>query len=81
LFTAGRDTTKVSASAWSATGALLKSIWDARAEAPRATADAIVNTASASAAETLPARSLVVPPQPQAVRLSDLVEMRRKIAA
>lgn len=80
LFTAGRDTTDVSASAWSATGAMLKSIWDARAELP----DIAVETQAgplAPVADKLPPQSLVVPPQPRAVRLSDLVEARRAMAA
>ena len=34
LFTAGLDTTNVSASVWSATGAMFKSIWQVRAETP-----------------------------------------------
>jgi cellulose synthase (UDP-forming) len=80
LFTAGRDTTNVHASAWSATGAMLRSIWDARAELPSAAADASAN-AIVAAVEKLPARSLVVPPHASAVRLSELVERRRAIAA
>ncbi len=81
LFTAGRDTTTVSASAWSATGAMLRSIWEARAELPAIVGEANLNTLASTGAENLPPRSLVVPPQPQSVRLSDLVETRRALAA
>jgi cellulose synthase (UDP-forming) len=81
LFTAGRDTANVTASAWSATGAMLRSIWDTRAELPTAAQQVETQSGAAPRAERLPACSLVVPPQQQAVRLSDLVEARRAIAA
>ena len=81
LFTAGRDTTNVRASAWTATSAMLKSVWGARAELPAVTGEAASNTLAASRAEKLPPRSLVIPPQPQTARLSDLVEARRALAA
>jgi cellulose synthase (UDP-forming) len=81
LFTAGRDTTNVSASAWSATGAMLKSIFETRAELPAAAADTGVNALPLAGAEKLPPQSLVVPPQPQTARLSELVEARRAMAA
>jgi cellulose synthase (UDP-forming) len=80
MFTGGLDTTAVVTSAWSATGAMLKSIWQMRTEM----LDAIEKRsgpAVASPIEKLPARSLVIPPQPQTFRLSDLVEDRRRIAA
>ncbi len=79
LFTVGRDTTNVSTSAWSVTGALFRSIWGARTELPAISGEA---TALAPVgAERLPQRSLVVLPRPQAARLSDLVEARRSLAA
>jgi cellulose synthase (UDP-forming) len=81
LFTAGRDTTNVSASAWSATGAMLKSIFEARAELPAPVADPYLNPSPSAAAEKLPPQSLVVLPQPQTARLSDLVATRRAMAA
>jgi cellulose synthase (UDP-forming) len=81
LFTAGRDTTYVSASAWSATGAMLQSIWGARAELPAIADQPSLSTFKAAAAEKLPPRTLVVPPEPRIARLSDLVETRRALAA
>jgi cellulose synthase (UDP-forming) len=80
LFTAGRDTTNVDASAWSVTGAMLKSIWGARAELPAMTSENLTPMAAA-AVEKLPPQTLVIPPRPQTARLSDLVEARRALAA
>jgi cellulose synthase (UDP-forming) len=80
MFTGGLDTTKVVTSAWSATGAMLKSVWQMRTEmldAAEKPSDVVV----VSPVEKLPARSLVISPQPQTFRLSDLVENRRRIAA
>ncbi len=79
LFTAGRDTTNVKVSAWSVTGALVKSIWGARTEMPTKIAEAA--TATPSGTDNLPQQSLVVLPRPQVGRLSDLVEARRALAA
>jgi cellulose synthase (UDP-forming) len=81
LFTAGRDTTNVSASALSVTGAMLKSIWEARADSPAIVGEPNSNTLPVTGAEKLAPRSLVIPPQLQKVRLSDLVEARRAFAA
>jgi cellulose synthase (UDP-forming) len=85
LFTAGRDTTHVDASAWSATGAMLKSIFEARAEMPTVVSDGPQENVhlahAAEQPEKLPAQSLVVSPKPSTVRLSDLVEARRAMAA
>ena len=78
LFTAGRDTTNVSVSAWSVTGALFKSIWGAATELPAIRSKEA--TSAANEPETLPQQSLVVLPRPQR-RLSDLVETRRALAA
>jgi cellulose synthase (UDP-forming) len=80
MFTAGRDTASVAASAWSATGAMLKSIWALRTEMPQPASEATPDNVVALLVEKLPARSLVVSPRPQAVRLSELVEQRRAIA-
>jgi cellulose synthase (UDP-forming) len=77
LFTAGLDTTSVSTSAWSATGAMLRSIWTIRTATP---ANAPISD-SVSPTEKLPAESLVVPPQAHTPRLDELVEQRRAIAA
>jgi cellulose synthase (UDP-forming) len=81
LFTAGRDTTNVSASAWSVTGAMLKSIWKARAELPTLASEADLTKPAAAGTERLPPRSLVVLPTPRTARLSDLIEARRALAA
>jgi cellulose synthase (UDP-forming) len=78
LFTAGRDTRNDSGSAWSATATMLTSIWKTRTELPPSASPATFATTDV---ERLPARSLVVPPQPQVIRLSDLSEARRGIAA
>ncbi len=78
LFTAGRDTTNVSVSAWSVTGALFKSICGAATALPAIPSKAA--TSAANEPETLPQQSLVVLPRPQR-RLSDLVETRRALAA
>ena len=81
LFTAGRDTSSDDVSAWSATAAVLKSIWKTRVELPPSATSAISAMSATIEAERLPARSLVVPPQPQLIRLSDLSKARRAMAA
>jgi len=80
LFTGGLEASTVKASAWSATGSMLKTIWLNRAAAPGA------SPAPAPAIETppstkLPARSLVIEPRPQPARLESLSGQRRKLAA
>jgi cellulose synthase (UDP-forming) len=79
LFTAGRDTTHVSVSAWSVTVALFKSIFGARTNLPPITDQATASVTSA--AEKLPQLSLVVLPRQRTVPLSDFVEARRGLAA
>jgi cellulose synthase (UDP-forming) len=81
LFTVGRDTSSDDVSSWSATAAVLKSIWKTRVELPLSATPAISAMSAPIEAERLPARSLVVPPQPQLIRLSDLSEARRAMAA
>ena len=86
LFTSGLDTTSVNVSAWSATIAMLRSIWSTRAELP---AEVLANAAdikatlveAVTATERLPPVSLVVSPRPPAKKLTDLVRRRRAIAA
>jgi cellulose synthase (UDP-forming) len=78
LFTAGRDTRNDVGSAWSATAMMLTSIWKTRTELLPSASPATFATTDV---ERLPARSLVVPPQPPVIRLSDLSEARRGIAA
>jgi cellulose synthase (UDP-forming) len=81
LFTAGLDTTCVHTSGWAVTRALFQSIWQMRTDmlnpAAAKTSDVIVTLA----VQKLPAQSLAISPQPQIVRLSDLGEKRRAIAA
>jgi cellulose synthase (UDP-forming) len=83
LFTSGFDTAGVRVSTWSATIAMLQSIWSTRAELPAAAAPApdILPAQSAAAAEKLPPATLVVPPQPRTNNITDLVERRRALAA
>ena len=81
LFTSGRDTTNVNASVWLATCDMLKSIWGMRTEMLEQAAEETSNVVVAFPIEKLPARSLVVAPQPQRSRFSDLAEQRCKIAA
>jgi cellulose synthase (UDP-forming) len=85
LFTSGFDTTGVSVSTWSATIAMFKSIWSARAELPDqvfgspniATDEVAAGTPSGNVA----LESFIVPPQPQIQKIADLVQSRRAIAA
>jgi cellulose synthase (UDP-forming) len=81
MFTGGLDTTNVSTSAWSATSAMLHSIWDARTDMLESAEQRAADTIVALPVEKLPARSLVVSPKPQTLRLAVLVEKRRSIAA
>ncbi len=81
LFTAGLDTTHVSASPWTATREMLRAIWGMRTEMlERVTAKA-PELPAAAAVERLPAQSLLIAPRPQTVRLTDIVEQRRAMAA
>jgi cellulose synthase (UDP-forming) len=84
LFTSGLDTTSVSVTTWSATVAMLRSIWSTRAELP-AEANAVDGTAAIVKAvtltEKLPPESLVVQPRPSAETISDIVQNRRAMAA
>ncbi len=77
LFTSGLNTTTITASSWSATIGLLKSIWAVHSSAP------IASIAEAGPVPTtrLPARTFVLPPQAAAVKLADLVPARRELAA
>jgi cellulose synthase (UDP-forming) len=81
MFTTGLNTTNVSGSGWSATGSMLKSIWEMRTEMLERSANEASDVGIVMPIEKLPARSLLVPPQPQRLRLSDLGEQRRSIAA
>ena len=86
LFTVGLETTEVEASAWSSTGAMLKSIWDVRTEMSdqveeRAPGVVIPGVVIDFPLEKLPARSLVVSPRPGTSRLSEIGAARRTFAA
>ena len=86
LFTSGLDTTNVRVSSWTATIAMLKSIWSTRAELPEQVWGSMPGVTAApnqapSAAERLPASSLIVAPRPPKETLAHVVERRRKIAA
>jgi cellulose synthase (UDP-forming) len=76
MFTGGRDRTNINASAWSATTAMLKSIWGVRTEMLERPAEKTSDVAAASPVEKLPARSLVIPPKPRPSHYSGPVWMR-----
>jgi cellulose synthase (UDP-forming) len=80
LLTAGHDTKYVSSSGWSASGAMIKSIWSLRTEMQPENASASVEP-QVPPAEKLPAQSLVVAPRPQMMPLAELSERRRALAA
>jgi cellulose synthase (UDP-forming) len=85
LFTSGLDTTSVSVSTWSATVAMLRSIWSSRAElSAEDLANAADTTASVkivTATEKLPPESLVVRPRSPTQTITDIVRNRRAISA
>jgi cellulose synthase (UDP-forming) len=86
LFTSKFDVRAVNVSTWSATMAMLTSIWTTRAELPTRIAATApeplpVATGPAVQTETLPRQSLVVPPRLQQEKISDLAPRRRSIAA
>jgi cellulose synthase (UDP-forming) len=78
LFTAGFDTTKVEASAWSATGAVLGSIWTTGTTKPRLRS---ANIPMPPVERKLPAQSLVIRPRFLRTSLAELGEKRRRSAA
>jgi hypothetical protein len=75
LFTAGRDNTVVEASAFSATAAVLKSIWAASSALPEISL-AVEETVFA---DKLPAQSLVVRPRQSKAHTKEIT--RRAMAA
>jgi cellulose synthase (UDP-forming) len=81
LFTVGLATTKIDASAWSSTGAMLKSIWDVRTEMTDQAEESAPGVVIDFPVEKLPARSLVVSPRPGTSRLSEIGAARRTFAA
>ena len=78
LFTSGLVATTVSATAWSATTAILKSIWSAPT-APREAAGAVIVKEAVVPAK-LAAQSLLVPPRAALNDWSDLAIQRREVA-
>jgi cellulose synthase (UDP-forming) len=78
LFTAGLDATTVTATALSSTGAMLMSIWSAGSRRP--VVEVETTTISSSAADKLPAQSLLVISRQQPKHLAKLAA-ERSIAA
>jgi cellulose synthase (UDP-forming) len=81
LFTAGLDTTSVRTSGWAVTRAMFQSVWQMRTDMLNRPADKAADVIVAAAVAKLPAQSLTISPQPQLVRLSELSEKRRAMAA
>ena len=77
LFTSGIDATNVVATAWSATGALLQSIWSTRSGFADHAQDEGLVARMVFPTEKLPALSLVIPPHFEQRRLASLVAARR----
>ena len=81
LFTSGLVTPPVKASAWSATTAVLRSIWSAPAAVQPVTPQEEATTDAATTAPAkMPARSLVVMPHPERRDWAQLVADRREVA-
>ena len=80
LFTSGRVTEPVTASAWSATVAVLNSIWAAPTAVQGTTAEAEAAGDPIGRPAKLPAESLVVLPQAEQHDWANLVEQRRAVA-
>jgi cellulose synthase (UDP-forming) len=81
LFTAGLDMTYIRTSGWAATRAIFQSIWQLRTDMLNRPAEKTADFVVALPVEKLPAQSLAISPRPQVVRLSELGEKRRAIAA
>lgn len=77
LFTSGREAVAVSATAWSATGALLSAVWSHRSARPTAPPAEPPRVQEAK----LPAESLVVMPRQEAGRLAAIGAQRRELVA
>ena len=81
LFTVALEIPDITASAWSSTAAMLKSIWEVRTEMSDQAEEAAPGVVIDFPVEKLPARSLVVSPRPATMRLSDIGAARRSFAA
>jgi cellulose synthase (UDP-forming) len=79
LFTAGLNAITVNASAFSSTGAMLKSIWAVGTS--RADLELAVQVLPTVPTEKLPTESLVIPPQSEPKRLAKIAAERQSIAA
>jgi cellulose synthase (UDP-forming) len=80
LFTSGKVTEPVTASAWSATLAVLQSIWTAPTAEPEVMAGDQAIGDEANRPAKLPPESLVVLPHAEQHDWADLVEQRRAVA-
>ncbi len=78
LFIGGRRNATAASSAFSATGAMLKSIWSMRVRLPNA-ASMTSGGPAPSPAERLPAKSLIIQPQPLTADLAELAARRTAI--
>ena len=79
LFTSGLVATTVSATAWSATTAILKSVWSAPSATHEGEAESAVRPTSVAPAK-LAAQSLVVLPRAALNDWTDLAIQRREVA-
>lgn len=80
LFTAGRDAVSVSTSALAATVMMLKAVWSHRSSDIDAGGISEVD-AQNEIASKLPARSLVIAPRHAQIRLAEIDDQRRRVAA
>jgi cellulose synthase (UDP-forming) len=80
LFTSGLVATTVSATAWSATTAVLKSVWSAPSATHEGEPEGSVPARDIVAPEKLAAQSLVVLPRSALNDWADLAIQRREVA-
>lgn len=80
LFTAGRDAVAVSTSALSATATMLKTIWSHRSAVNNADVVGEIDEQTEFASK-LPAQSLVIAPRHAQIRLAEIGDQRRRLAA
>jgi cellulose synthase (UDP-forming) len=80
LFTAGRDAVSVPTSALAATVMMLKAVWSHRSSDIDAGGISEVD-AQNEIASKLPARSLVIAPRHAQIRLAEIDDQRRRVAA
>jgi cellulose synthase (UDP-forming) len=80
LFTSGHDAVAVSTSALAATAMMLKTVWSNRSSEVDTDGGSEVD-ARAEVASKLPAQSLVIAPRHAQIRLAEIGDQRRRIAA